>query len=116
MDTMRWQHCAGLAAGAWLIASAWALDPLHPPPTLAAIAMVLGVAFIVFWVLAKVLQLRWRGRHTVLLAAWTLAATVALELARSAVPLILVGFGALALSAWVILIHKEQSRRRTRRG
>jgi hypothetical protein len=113
---MRWQHCASLAAGAWLIASSWALSPLHPPLTLAAIAMVLGAAFIVFWVWAKVLQLRGRGRHTLLLAAWALAAAVSLELARSAVPLILLGFVALALSAWAILIHKEQGRRRTRRG
>jgi hypothetical protein len=116
MDTMRWQHCASLAAGAWLIASSWALSALHPPLTLAGIAMVLGAAFIVFWGLAKILQLRWRGRHTLLLAAWALAAAVSLELARSAVPLILLGFVALALSAWAILIHKEQGRRRTRRA
>jgi hypothetical protein len=78
--------------------------------------MVLGAAFIVFWGLAKVLQLRWRGRHTLLLAAWVLAAAVSVELARSAVPLILVGFVALALCAWAIVIHEEQSHRRTRRG
>jgi hypothetical protein len=116
MDTRRWKHCASLTAGAWLVASSWAFGALQPPLTLAAKAMVVGAAFIVFWTLARVLQLRWRGRHTLLLGAWAVAAAVALEHTASAVALILVGFVALALSARGILIHEEQSRRRDRRG
>jgi hypothetical protein len=116
MDMVRWKHSASLAAGAWLVASSWALGALQPLLTLAANAMVVAAAVIVFWALARVVQLPWRGRHTLLLSAWALAAAVALEHTASAVALILVGFVTLALSARGILVHEEQSRRRNRRG
>jgi hypothetical protein len=74
------------------LGSSWALSPLSPPLTLAANAMVVAAAFIVFWVFTKVLQLRWRERHSLLLGAWAFAAALVLALIRSALPLILVGW------------------------
>jgi uncharacterized integral membrane protein len=92
------------------------VKPLHPPLTLAAAnAMMFGAAFIVFWILAKLFQLRWRERHMLLLGGWALVAGLALELTRSALPLILVGFVALVIAAWAIALDKETRRRQRHR-
>jgi xanthine/uracil/vitamin C permease (AzgA family) len=116
MDTMRWQHCLGLAAGAWLMSSSWALNALRPPLAPAVNGIVTVAALIVFGVV-QILGLRARPRQALLLSAWAFLAILLLELTSGAVSLILVGFIALATAAWAILIEKEKrQRQRPRRN
>lgn len=114
MKTMRWTHCVGLAAGAWLLLACTHFGNLTVPFAPMADAVVVAVALIIFATLALVLRLSWNGWATVLIGVWVAAASSIFHATEALVPLLLVGLIGFALCA--ALLMSESSRRHRQSG
>lgn len=116
MKTMRWQHCVGLAAAAWLllasgIMSAGWLGFSMPFGTMVD-AVVVAVALAVFATLALALRLSWDGWATLSIGAWALAASAMLRAAHAWMPVLLLGPIALCLCGGLLMSAPPSWRRR----
>lgn len=116
MKTMRWQHCVGVAAAAWLLlasalagAGRWGLSPPFGPM---ANAVVVATALVVFATLALVLRLDWNGWATLLIGAWAMAASSMLRATHAWTPVLLLGLIALALCGGRLMSAPPPWRRR----
>lgn len=114
MKTMRRDHFIGLAAGAWLLLAAGGMGHSSVPSASIADAVVVAIGLIVFAALALVLHLEWNGWATLSIGAWALTASALLHLAPAWMPLLLLGWVALALCSGLLLSAPPPSRRRDR--
>ena len=114
MKTMRLEHFAGLAAGAWLLLAAGGVGYSSVPVAPIASAVVVAVGLVVFSTLALVLRLDWNNWATLAVGAWALSASSIVHMAHDWMALLLLGVVALGLCSGLLTSALPPSRRRDR--